>query len=99
MVVKWVKKVIPAVPNAPVAPLAKRVLPVAKYVRRANLVNPMIQKRMLVHHATRACIKQIRAKRLVCRAFLERMKTIPVQPNVKSAALGNTKMHRATTRV
>ena len=98
MVVKWVKKVIPAVPNAPVAPLAKRV-PVAKYVRRANLVNPMIQKRMLVHHATRACIKQIRAKCLVCRAFLARTKTIPVQPNVKSAALGNTKMHRATTRV
>ena len=91
-----------AVPNAPVAPLAKRVripMALAKYVRRANLVNPMIQKRMLVHHATRACIKQIRAKRLVCRAFLERMKTILVQPNVKSAALGNTKMHRATTRV
>ena len=96
MVVKWVKKVIPAVPNAPVAPLAKRVLPVAKYVRRANLVNPMIQKRILVHHATRACIKQIRAKRLVCRAFLERMKIELVHQNVKIAALDNIKMHLAT---
>jgi hypothetical protein len=38
-------------------------------------------------------------KHLVCRAFLARTKTVPVQPNVKIAALGNTKMHRATTRV
>ena len=97
-----VKKVILVVPNASVATRVKpeRALAVlAKHVRRANLVHPMTQKRMLVHHATRARIKKMRAKRLVCRAFLERMKTIPVQPNVKSAALGNTKMYPAMTLV
>ena len=58
--VKLAKKVILAVPNAPVVPLAKRVpvlMVLAKHVQRANLVNPMIQKRMLVHHAIRARIK------------------------------------------
>jgi hypothetical protein len=59
----------------------------------------MIKKRMLAHHATRARIKKRRAKRLVCRAFLERMRMIRVPPNVKIVAKDNIKAYRATTRV
>jgi hypothetical protein len=99
---KWVKKAILAVPNAPVAPLAKRVrvlMVLAKHALRDNHANPTIQTLLRACDAKVALIKKNRAKHLVCRAFLERMKTIPVQPNVKSAALGNTKMYRAMTLV
>jgi hypothetical protein len=44
-------------------------------------------------------IKRKKKKHFVCRAFLARMKTMPVQPNVKIAAVGNIKMHLATIRV
>ena len=99
---KWVKKVILAVSNAPVAPLAKRVrVPTvrAKHVRWVNLVHPMTILLIRAHHAKVAFIKQLRAKHLVCRAFLARTKTVPVQPNVKIAALGNIKMQLAMIRV
>ena len=99
---KWVKKAILAVPNAPVVPLAKLVLVImglAKHVLRDNHANPMIQTRLRAHYAKVALIKTKMAKRRVCRAFLARTKTIPVQPNVKSAALGNIKMYRAMTLV
>jgi hypothetical protein len=102
ILVKLVKKASLVVPNAPVATRVKpeRALAVlAKHVRRVNLVHPMIQKRMLVHHATRVFIKKIRAKRHACRAFLERMKTIRVRPNAMLVTKDNIKMYRATTRV
>ena len=95
---KWVKKAIPAVPNAPVVPRAKRapVLTVlAKHVLRDNHANPMIQTRLRARRAKVALIKTKMAKRLVCRAFLARMKMIRVQPNAKFAALGNTNMYPA----
>ena len=97
-----VKKASQEVPSAPVVP---RVNPVrvtmvrAKYVRRANLVHPTIQTRLRARHANRATFKKIRAKRLVCRAFLARMKMILVRPTVKIAALDNIKMYRATILV
>ena len=102
MVVKWVKKVMLEVPNVPVVtPVNQgRVLMVrVKNVRRVNLVHPMIKTLLRAHHAKLAIIKQVRAKHLVYHAYLARMKTIPVQPNVKIAALGNIKMHLATKRV
>ena len=80
ILVKLVKKASLVVPNAPVATRVKpeRALAVlAKHVRRVNLVHPMIQKRMLVHHANLATIKKNRAKLPVCRAFPERIKTVP----------------------
>jgi hypothetical protein len=46
-----------------------------------------------------AIIKQIQAKRLVCRAFQERMKIELVQQNVKIAPKDNIKVHRATKPV
>ena len=99
---KWVKKAILAVPNAPVVPLAKRVrvpMVLAKHVRWVNLVHPMTILLTRASHVFLGLIKQVRAKHRVCRAFLARMKTVPVQSNVKIAALGNTKMQLATTRV
>ena len=99
---KWVKKAIRAVPNAPVVPLAKRVpvlMVLAKHVMRGNHANPMIQTRLRARPAKVALIKTKMAKRLVCRAYLARMKTVPVRRNVKIAALGNTKMQLAITRV
>jgi hypothetical protein len=99
---KWVKKATPAVPNAPVVPLAKRVpvlMGLAEPVMRGNHVNPMIQTRLRARSAKVALIKTKLAKHLVYRAYLARMKTIPVQPNVQSAALGNTKMYLAMTLV
>ena len=99
---KWVKKAILAVPNAPVAPLAKRVrvtMAIAKHVRWVNLEHPMTILLTRAYHVLPGHIKQVRAKHRVCRAFLARMKTVPVQRNAKSAALGNTKMQLATTRV
>ena len=100
--VKWVKKAIREVPNAPVVPLAKRVrvsTVLVKHVLRVNLVHPMNVLLTRAYHVFLDLIKQVRVKHLVCRAFLARMKTIPVQPNVKSAALGNIKMYRAMTLV
>jgi hypothetical protein len=44
-------------------------------------------------------IKQVRAKHRVYRAFLARMKTVPVQPDAKIAAVGDIKMQLATTHV
>ena len=102
MVVKWAKKVIPAVPNAPVVPLAKRVrvpMVLVKHVRRVNLVHPMTILLTRAYHVFLGLIKQARAKHRVCHAFLARMKTVPDQPNVKIAALGNIKMQLATTHV
>ena len=71
----------------------------AKHVRRVNLVHPMTILLMRAHHAKVAIIKQLRAKRLVCRAFLARMKTTLVQQNVKIARKDNTKMYLAMTLV
>ena len=91
-----------AVPNAPVVPLAKRVrviMAIAKHVRWVNLGHPMTILLTRASHVFLGLIKQVRAKHRVCRAFLARMKTVPVQSNVKIAALGNIKMYRATTRV
>jgi hypothetical protein len=99
---KWAKKAILAVPNAPVAPLARRVrvpMVLAKHVRWVNLGHPMTVLLTRAYHVHLGLIKQVRAKHLVCHAYLARMKTIPVQPIVKSAAVGNTKMQLATTRV
>jgi hypothetical protein len=99
---KWVMKAILAVPNAPVAPLAKRVrvpMALAKHVRWVNLVHPMTILLTRAYHVLLGLIKQLRAKHLVCRAFRARTKTVPVQPNVKIAALADIKMHRATTLV
>jgi hypothetical protein len=86
--VKLVKKVIQVAPNAPVATRVKRVwviMALVKHVMRVNFVHPMTLLLIRAHHAKVAIIKQVRAKRLVCRAYLARMKTIPVQPNVKIA--------------
>ena len=102
MVVKWVKKVILEVPNAPVVTPAnpgRGPTVLAKHVRRVNLVNPMIQTLLRARHANRATFKKIRAKLPVCRAFPERMKMIRVQPNAKIVAKDNIKAYRATTRV
>ena len=99
---KWVKKAIRAVPNALVAPLAKRVPVLMVNVNNVPLVNHvhlMIQTRLRAYHVLPGLIKQVQAKRLVCRAYLARMKTVPVRRNVKIAALGNTKMQLAITRV
>ena len=97
-----VKKAILEVPNAPAVPLAKQVpvlMVLAERVMRDNHANPMIQTRLRARPAKVALIKTKMAKRLVCRAFLARMKTIPVQPNAKIAALGNIKIHLAMIRV
>ena len=99
---KLAKKAIPAVPNAPVVLLVNQVrVPMAraKHVRRVNLVHPMTILLLRAHHAKVAFIKQVRAKHLVCHAFLARTKTVPVQPNVKIAALGNIKMQLGMTLV
>ena len=99
---KWVKKAILAVPNAPVVPLAKRVrvpMALAKHVRWVNLVHPITILLTRAYHVFLGRIKQVWAKHRVCRAFLARMKTVPVQPNVKIAALGNTKMQLGMTLV
>ena len=99
---KWVQKAMLAVPNAPVVPLAKRVrvpMVLAKHVRWVNLVHPMTILLTRASHVFLGLIKQVRAKHRVCRAFLARMKTVPVQPNVKIAALGNIKMQLAMIRV
>jgi len=100
--VKLVQKVIPEVPNAPVVPLVKQVrllMVLAKHVRWVNLVHPMTILLIRAHRATVGIIKELRAKRLVYHAFLARMKTIPVQPNVKIAALDNIRMYLAMTLV
>jgi hypothetical protein len=85
--VKLVKKVIQEVPNAPVATLVNRVrvtMVRAKPVRRVNLVNLMIGRLILAHHANRATIKKSRVKRLVCRAFLARIKIHQANTPVKN---------------
>ena len=97
-----VQKVILEAPNAPVATLVNRErvsMARAKHVWRVNLVHPMTILLIRAHHAKVAIINQARVKRLVCRAFLARMKTLPVLPNVKIAASGNIKMHLAMIRV
>jgi hypothetical protein len=102
ILVKLVKKVIQVAPNAPVATRVKRVRVMGarvKNVRRVNLVCPKISTRLLVHRVPLELIKKIRAKRLVCRAYLARMKTIPVQHSVKIAVLDNIKLHLAMTLV
>ena len=96
---KWVKRAILVVPNAPVVPLAKQVpvlMVLAERVMRDNHANPMIQTRLRARPAKVALIKTKMAKRLVCRAYLERMKIELVHQNVKIAALDNIKMHLAT---
>jgi hypothetical protein len=100
--VKLAKKAILEVPNAPVAVLVKPVLALVvlvKNVRLVNHVHPMIKTLLCARHVIPDFIKQLWAKHLVYRAFLARMKTIPVQQNVKIAAVGNIKMHLAMTRV
>jgi hypothetical protein len=100
--VKLVKKAILEVPNALVVPLVNRErvsMARVKHVWRVNLVHPMTILLIRAHHAKVAIIKQLRAKRLVYHAFLARMKTIPVQPNVKIAALDNIRMYLAMTLV
>ena len=102
MRVRLVKKAILEVPNAPAVPLVKRVrvsMVLAKPVRWVNLVRPTTILLLLAHRAQVAIIKQFRAKLLVCRAFLARMRMRLDQPNVKIAALDNTKTHLAMTRV
>jgi hypothetical protein len=54
---------------------------------------------ILVLSVNLAIIKRTWAKRLVYPAYLEHMKTIPVQQNAKSAAKDNIKIHQATTLV
>jgi hypothetical protein len=97
-----VKKAILEVPNAPVVPLVKQErvsMALAKHVRWVNLVHPMTLLLIRAHLAKVAIIKQLRAKRLVCLAFLARMKMTLVPQIAKIAALGNTKMHLAMERV
>ena len=99
---KWVKKASQEVPNAPVVTRVKRVLVtmgLVNHVGRVISVNPAIQTLLRAHHAKVAIIKLTRANHRVCRAFLARMKTIPVRPNAKIAALGNIKIHLAMIRV
>jgi hypothetical protein len=65
-------------------------------------VKPVIivkEKQQIKPHVIPAIIKKNRAKHLVYHAYLARMKTIPVQPNVKIAAVDNIKVHLAMTRV
>ena len=50
-------------------------------------------------HAWKGIINPNQEQRHAWIAFLERMKTVLVQQNVKSAALGNIKIHLATTPV
>jgi hypothetical protein len=100
--VKLVKKVMLEVPNAPVATPVNRVrvlMVCAKHVQLVNLVNPMTILLILARHANRVTIKKIWAKRLVYHVYRERMKTTLLQPNVKIAALDNTKMHLGMTLV
>jgi hypothetical protein len=97
-----VKKVILEVPNALVVVPVNRVrviMVLVKHVRKVNLVHPMTVLLLHARHATLGIIKKIKAKRLVCRAFLGRMKTILVQQNVKIAALDNIKMYLAIHHV
>ena len=69
---KWVKKVIPAVPNASVVMLVKqgRVLAVnANNVRLVNLVNQTIQELIRVHRVHRANTKKKKDKPRVTDVF------------------------------
>jgi hypothetical protein len=94
-----VKKVILEVPNALVVVPVNRVrvkMVLVKHVRWVNLVHPMTVLLILARHATLGIIKKIRAKRLVCRAFLGRMKMILVRTLVKIAAKDNIKMRQVT---
>ena len=89
-------------PNAQVAtPVNQAQVPMVrvKHVGLVNLVHLMIQTLLRAHCAKLAIIKQVRAKHLVYRAYLARMKTIPGPPNVKIAAVGSIKMHLAMIRV
>ena len=54
----------------------------------------MIQRLILAHHANRATIKMIRAKHLVCRAFPERIKTVPGDNFAKSVRKTHSTTHR-----
>jgi hypothetical protein len=102
ILVKLVKKVILEVPNAPVVTLVKRVRVTVvnvNNVRQVNHVHPMIQTQFRAHRATLAIIKQIRAKHLVCHAFLALMRMIPVQPHAKIALEDNIKMRLAMKHV
>ena len=97
LLVKLVKKVTPAVSNAPVVPLVNRVRVITvlvKHARKVNLVNPMIQRLILAHHVNPATIKMIRVKHLVCRAFPERIKTIPGDNRAKSVQKTHSTIHR-----
>ena len=49
--------------------------------------------------APRGGTKHLNKSHSVFLVYQERMKMIPVQPNVKIAAVGNIKMHLAMTRV
>ena len=96
------KKAILEVPNAPaVMPVKRERGPtgLVNHVGWVISVNPTIQTLLRARHANRGITNKRWAKRLVCRAFPARMKMIPVLPNVKNVALGNTKMHLAMTRV
>ena len=91
-----------AVPNVPVVPLAKRVrvpMVLVNHVRWVDPGRPMTILLTRASHVFLGLIKQVRAKHRVCHAFLARMKTVPVQSNVKIAALGDIKIQLATTRV
>jgi hypothetical protein len=102
ILVKLAKEAILEVPNAPIVTpvnLVRVTMALVKHARKVNLVNPMSILLILVLSVNLAIIKRTWAKRLVYPAYLERMKTTPVQPNVKSAALGNIKIHLATTPV
>jgi hypothetical protein len=70
-------------------------------VRCAAKVNIVIQMMLQipVFSAQRENTKIKWAKLFVFRVYQERMKMIPVQPNVKFAIVGNIKMHLAMKRV
>ena len=88
-----------AVPNAPVATRVNRVPAPVAGVNNAPLVNrvqPTIKTLLRARYATLAIIRRNWAKRLVCRAFLERMKMILVRTLVKLVVKDNINMHPAT---
>jgi len=92
---KWVKKVILAVPNAPVAMRVKQEpVPVAdaNNVPPGKLVNPRMQPLLLAPPVLPDIIKMNWAKLPAYPAFLEHLKIELVRQNVKIAALDNIKM-------
>ena len=98
MLVKLVKKVILAVPNASVAMRVKQEpVPVAdaNNVPPGKLVNPRMQPLLLAPPVLPDVIKMNWAKLPAYLAFLEHLKIEMVQQNVKIAALDNIKMRLA----